>query len=447
MPSFLSTCYTLLFLTSFFFAKRLYALYRNYISARTLNIPIVVCLESFQDPFWMLLGPFVRTLLSRVGLWDLTATDYTSIGWSQRDRFASHAKYGRTFVIVSPFENHIVVADREVSQELFKNWRSWIKNPALYDLFTAYGPNVNTVNGDDWPRHRKIASRVFKEANSKLVWTATQKQTAGIIGNWRDNHAGEEMTLEAVRADFEKLALHVLMSAGFGKEYEFETGVKVVEPGHKVSFGEAMHTCIGSMAMLVGAPVAFAAARLPSFFIPAGLKKLQFAVEEVRSFLKHAVDNEREALANGKPPEDNLISILVRANEEEKAETKGKALALTDKELYGNLFIFNMAGHETTASSLSYAVPLLAIYPEIQKWIRDEVDAVESGNEVKDYNDVFPRLVRALAFMVNPGRSLTWSDDLTTGSTKHNESFLPSLWYQDTLPTGPWCWHSTASTP
>lgn len=409
MPSVLSICYSLLFLSVLLFANRLYALYRNYVSARALNLPIIVCLESFQDPLWMLFGPSIRTFLSRIGLWDPTATDYTTTGWSQHDRFASHAKYGRAFVIVSPFENHIVVADAEASRELFKNWRSWIKNPALYSLFNAYGPNVNSVNGDDWPRHRKVASRAFKEANSKLVWAATQKQTAGIISKWRDGYAGVEITLEGARADFEKLALHVLMAAGFGQEYDFETGVKVVEPGHKVSFGEAMHTSIGTMALLIGAPVTFAAAKLPSFLIPAGLKKLQFAVEEVRSFLKRTVDNERKALANGKPPTDNLISILVRANEEEKSGAQGKALALTDEELYGNLFMFNMAGHETTASSLSYAVPLLAIYPEIQKWIRDEVDAVGSGNELKNYDDSFPRLVRALAFMVYILCPLAWT--------------------------------------
>jgi hypothetical protein len=209
------------------------------------------------------------------------------------------------------------------------------------------------------------------------------------------------MTLRGLRGDTEKIAMHVLMLAAFGKEYDFDAGIEVVEPGHMVSFGEAMHTCIGALAIML-VPITFAAAKLPSVLIPAGLKRLQVAVQEVRNFLKDAVDAERNALDNGMPPRENLISTLVRANEEEKKGEEGKRLALTDDELYGNLFIFNMAGHETTSSSLSYAIPLLAIYPDIQEWVRKEVDAVFTRIGTEDYNEAYPLLTRTLALMVRP---------------------------------------------
>lgn len=161
-----------------------------------------------------------------------------------------------------------------------------------------------------------------------------------------------------------------------------------------------MHTSIGSLSIIL-APIAFAAAKLPAIIIPAGLKRLQTAVLEVRRFLKDAVDDERNALRNGMKPKDNIISCLVRANEEEKKGEQGKQLALTDDELYGNLFIFNMAGHETTSSSLGYAIPLLAIHPDIKEWIRAEVDVLFTGVGTEDYSEVFPRLVRTLALMVS----------------------------------------------
>jgi cytochrome P450 len=432
MASFLSLCYTFLTLFALFIAKRLYALYNNYISARSLNLPIVVCFESFQDPLWMLIGPSVRKLFSCIGLWDPSATDYTSIGWSQNDRFASHAKYGPAFVIVSPFENNVMVTDKDAAQELFKNWRIWIKNQDIYSMFNAYGKNVNTVIGDDWPRHRKVTSHAFKEANSKLVWGATRKQMNSLIGKWKGGSQGREISLAEARADWEKLALHVLMSVGFRKEYEFETGVKVVEPGHKISFGEAMHTCIGSMALVL-TPVIYAAARLPSFVIPAGLKRLQVSVEEVKSFLKSAVEDERKALKEGIQPGSNLISTLVQANEEEKKEG-GKALALTDEELYGNLFLFNLAGHETTSSALGFAVPLLALYPEVQRWIREEIDAVVAECGLENYTEVFPRLTRILAFMVFYSGTIMRTKVLTTFSTRRNVSSPPFLCCQNTLP-------------
>lgn len=69
-------------------------------------------------------------------------------------------------------------------------------------------------------------------------------------------------------------------------------------------------------------------------------------------------------------------------------------------------------GHETTAGTISFAVPLLAIHSEVQEWVRDEVDAV-MGNATGQpvYQDTFPRLVRCLATMVlflkSPKRSFT----------------------------------------
>lgn len=431
MASFLSICYTFLVLLALFLTKRLYALYKNYMTARSLKLPIIVCFESFQDPLWMFIGPSVRKFFSYLGLWDTSAPDYTSVGWTQHDRFASHAKYGPAFVIVSPFENNIMIADKDASQELFKNWRDWVKNDALYSMFNAHGKNVNSVNGDDWQRHRKVTSHAFKEANSKLVWGAARKQMDSVVRRWKGGNEGKEITLAEASEDWTKLALHVLMSAGFGKEYEFDTGVKVVEPGHKISFGEAMHTCIGSITLAL-TPFIFAAAKLPSFLIPSGLKSLQVAVQEVRWFLRNAVEDERELLKDGKPPRSNLLSTLVQANEEEKKDGD-KSLALTDDELYGNLFIFNLAGHETTSSALGFAVPLLAIYPEIQEWVRAEVDAVVADCGLEDYNEAFPRLTRTLALMVCRPGSISLADNLIVSSMKPNASSLLFLYYRGIL--------------
>lgn len=425
------------------FANRLYSLYKNYAIARLMKIPIIVRLESWQDPIWMLLGPRIRGLLSYIGHWDYTATDYTTIGWTHHDRFASNAKYGPAFAIVSPFKTNIMISDPNVSTELFKNWQTWVKEEGLYSIFNAYGKNVITVNGEDWRRHRKVTAPAFKEANSKLVWNATRKQADGVVRKWAG--AGE-INLSSLREDMEKTAMHVLMSAAFGKEYEFETGLKAVEPGHEISFAQAMHTCVGSIAVSV-VPIVFAAAKLPKFLIPASLQRLQVAVMEVRSFLKNAVDGEKAALASGIPPRDNLISTLVRANEEEKKESGGSRWALTDDELYGNLFIFNLAGHETTSSSLSNALSLLAIFPEVQKWVRAEIDAVSAEIGLEDYNEVFPRLSRTLALMVSfHYLNLSRTTLNLYHSMRLKDSSPPFLWSRNTPVPCPKPSSSTAPT-
>lgn len=71
----------------------------------------------------------------------------------------------------------------------------------------------------------------------------------------------------------------------------------------------------------------------------------------------------------------------------------------------GNLFVFTAAGFDTTANTMGYAMTLLAVYPEWQGWIVEEIDEVladqAEGTEGElEYNEIFPRLVRVLAVMV-----------------------------------------------
>lgn len=44
----------------------------------------------------------------------------------------------------------------------------------------------------------------------------------------------------------------------------------------------------------------------------------------------------------------------------------------------GNIYVFLLAGHDTTAHTLAFALTLLAIYPEIQRKAVDHIEAVLS---------------------------------------------------------------------
>ena len=76
---------------------------------------------------------------------------------------------------------------------------------------------------------------------------------------------------------------------------------------------------------------------------------------------------------------------------------------LTDEEMFGNLYVFNLAGFETTANALTYTMPFLARQPEIQDWVSEEIDVViKTGAEHEwVYESAFPNLVRCLAVMVS----------------------------------------------
>ena len=66
----------------------------------------------------------------------------------------------------------------------------------------------------------------------------------------------------------------------------------------------------------------------------------------------------------------------------------------TDTQLTEQLLTLLGAGHETTASVIGYAVPYLAIYPELQDWIYEEVRQCDGSYES------FNKLIRIRALMV-----------------------------------------------
>jgi cytochrome P450 len=74
------------------------------------------------------------------------------------------------------------------------------------------------------------------------------------------------------------------------------------------------------------------------------------------------------------PPEGDLVDMLMKARDPQTDA------ALSDSLLADNLLGFIIAGHETTASTLTWALFLLAAHPPTLQRVREEVAAV-AGNE------------------------------------------------------------------
>lgn len=76
----------------------------------------------------------------------------------------------------------------------------------------------------------------------------------------------------------------------------------------------------------------------------------------------------------------DMLSMLVSARDE-----RGDALA--DREIRDQIISFILAGTETTATALAWALYLLALHPEVEQRLHNEVDTVLSG-EVATYADL-----------------------------------------------------------
>ncbi|KAJ3053484.1 hypothetical protein HK102_011692, partial [Quaeritorhiza haematococci] len=90
---------------------------------------------------------------------------------------------------------------------------------------------------------------------------------------------------------------------------------------------------------------------------------------------------------------DNLLTSLVDASATDEAgegEGEGSSAGLKEIELLGNIFVLLVAGHETTANTLAWALALLAIDQERQEKLHEHVKSVLGDRDptYKDYNDL-----------------------------------------------------------
>lgn len=255
---------------------------------------------------------------------------------------------------------------------------------------------MDTVNGEAWQRHRRLTTPPFNEKNSALVWSETLDQANDMVAGWerKIGQDGAEMS-----ADTMKLALHVLSGAGFGKSYKFTGGMTSISEGHTMSYAESLASILRHMLI----PIIASRVNAPSFLLPKFIKDMKIAMAEFKQYMVEMVEEERALIKTGRPDQkENLMSVLVRANESSASEGKERT-SLTDEEIYGNLFIWNLAGHDTTAKVLAYAMTLLSVNLPVQEWLSDEINRVfgNTTSEEWNYEENFPKLKRCLALMVS----------------------------------------------
>ncbi|MCJ1311357.1 hypothetical protein MMC25_005028 [Agyrium rufum] len=390
------------------------ALYRNHRRATPIGLPLLISPIDPFNPLWILLRPYVNPLLSCLpyGLGSFTRYDY--LGWVWHDKNQLHRIHGPAFVIVTPGQNHLIVGDAAACNDIFKRWREVVKNPAFNDSLNIFGHNVGTAAGNDWQRQRKTTAVAFNEHNNGLVWSEAIKQASQMLSTWVA--AGNNGTTSVVE-DTNLFALHILTCAGFGLSYDFDSSMNQVAEGHTMTYRDALKTMLGNIFITF----AVSSVKIPPFLLPQKAKSILTAIDELKRYMAEMIQAESIAYQNkaaAKSP--NLMSTLIRASKQAEQESsnvdKGRN-SLTDDEIRGNLFIFNVAGFDTTAGTIAYAIALFACYPQWQEWVREEFVQVFGGAAITDcqYQQCFPQLKRCLAVMVGDDSELWFLNGVHDG--------------------------------
>lgn len=224
--------------------------------------------------------------------------------------------------------------------------------------------------------------------------------------------------------DLRTLSLHVLSRAAFGKSFKFE-GTDERDPASSPSgnYKQSLQTILENCVLILALGNKF----LSNPWLPRKLRNVYQAWVSFHDYMTTVYEEEKRALAAGKTTDDNLMTLMVRASQEDSE-------ALTEKEIYGNIFAFNFAGHDTTANTFTFALHFLAAHPDVQDWLSEEIRSVFGDRDLEqwDYRTDFPRLKRCLSVvyetmrLYTPVPVLKWNSDRAQPVTVNGkEHMLP----------------------
>ncbi|KZV73228.1 614 534 cytochrome P450 [Peniophora sp. CONT] len=254
----------------------------------------------------------------------------------------------------------LFVADPSAIKEITTHRARFPKPVEIYSVLTFFGNNIIASKGEEWKRYRKVCAPAFSERNNKLVWDESIRIVNDMIGNvWK--HA-DIMSFDHVVDMTLPLALFVIGVAGFGRRMSFTEELEV-PAGFTMNFKDALHVVSGGVIIKLAIPKR-------ALGLTQRFREVNLAFNELEMHMKQMIYS-RKLSEKEEERHDLFSNLLDAANDDTDGEPK-----LADSELVGNIFIFLLAGHETTAHTLAFCFALLALYPDKQEKLFQDITRI-----------------------------------------------------------------------
>ncbi|KAJ5707149.1 cytochrome P450 [Penicillium malachiteum] len=377
----------------------LIALEINYYRASAMGIPrIRVCVDG-SNLLWQFPESHFWRLLDLLGL-ELGTFRYTRRGWTTLDKAETHIRLGPAWALVSPRRTYVHIVDSEAVNDIVQRRSDFLRPTEAYKILEVYGPCISTASPENWPRQRKVMATPFNENAMSFVWDESIKQSEQMVKAWTSQ-------IPHVAKETRTVSLNVIAAIGFRQSYPFRSANEAQQEDSQdpSNYRDALQMVLDHCIMLMVIPRKW----LSLSFAPSSWQKVARASERFQQHMKRMLDEEVKALNEGKAGSGSMMTSFVRAmdlNQKTGAESKGQDIpikGLSVDEIFGNIFVINFAGHDTTANTLAFAIMLLAANPDVQSWVTEELRQITPEEMQGCYAELFPKLERCQAILKKVG--------------------------------------------
>ncbi|MGB0497211.1 MAG: cytochrome P450 [Rubricella sp.] len=248
----------------------------------------------------------------------------------------------------TPFYRSFLVNDPALVREVLQDRsgafpKSILLRGALKPLL---GRSVFVTNGAEWERQRRIIDPAFEGGRLKETFPAIHA-------------AAESFTarLDAGSVEIEEHASRFAADAIFRALFSRPIGEDEADRTYRAFRAFQRSQPILSLLDIARAPL----------WLPRPGRRARREAEAIRALIGSLVDSRRQEIAARSAPDDLATRIMSTPDPETGA-------VFTREEMVDQVAIFFLAGHETSASTLSWALWLLAAHPEVQS-----ICAAEAG--------------------------------------------------------------------
>jgi cytochrome P450 len=245
-----------------------------------------------------------------------------------------------------------------IEEVLIRNPRNFLKDRVVRNSRWFFGEGLLTNEGDSWLRQRRLSAPAFHRERVSTYASIMTSYAQQMVADWKDREILD------IHQEMMRLTLQVVVRALFNVEAQQSAEISS-------ALNLIMSNTTGVRILLPPIARYLPTPRMISF---------RRAVARMDNTVYSIIAQHR---AN-KNDSGDLLSMLIAARDEDGSR-------MSDRQLRDEVLTFLIAGHETTALTLTWTWHLLAQHPEAEKKLHQELDRV-LGGRLPEFSDL-PALI------------------------------------------------------
>lgn len=246
-----------------------------------------------------------------------------------------------------------------IKHVLLDNYRNYVKGEQMDTIRPLLGNGLFLSEGDFWFTQRRLMQPAFHRPKLAGLADVMVGATQMVIDRWQTQPPGQRVNM---MYEMRQITQSVIVQAMFSTSISREETIRA---------GEALDYALLTLVERSISPLS-----VPEWLPTARNRRLHEALATLDEVVYRFIEERRELVSrteDGYDPTGDLLSMLMNVRYEDTGE------GMSDKQLRDEVMTMFLAGHETTANTLTWAWYLLSEHPEVEARLHAELDDVLGG--------------------------------------------------------------------